>query len=399
MSDMITADNILELILGSVSESEFFQQYWEQNPLHVSRSSAEHFSSLLNVDAIESLLSTQALYFPTVQLTQSAKTIDVSDYTDETRRIVPHRLIERHHAGATLVISQAHELIKSLADFRRNTQRALTLRCQTNVYLSPKGQQGFNAHFDSHDVFILQVAGTKVFNFYEGGVELPYQHDNFQADKHTVGALTVSITLEPGDTLYIPRGVLHDAIATDQTSLHITLGVYPMTHRDVLLEMVQQLTQHNPAYRKSVPRQRLATNNKQRITDTEELTHLLQPELLPENILAAIASIEDTVAVESMPSCAAMLTKPTATSTKSFDSQRITLRLSEVLSVDESPELIRVRTHGQTLEFSAPLRHVVEQLLKGACLQLNKQHDLNNEQKQLLVTTLSTANLLIIEHC
>jgi ribosomal protein L16 Arg81 hydroxylase len=33
---------------------------------------------------------------------------------------------------------------------------------QTNIYLSPPNAQGFGTHFDSHDVFVLQVAGSKI---------------------------------------------------------------------------------------------------------------------------------------------------------------------------------------------------------------------------------------------
>jgi len=239
---MENANKNIELVLGPLSQTEFNNEYWEKSPLHISRNSESHFAELLTIMDIESMLSSQALLFPSVQLTQSGHQIDIGDYTDDNRRILPHRLIDRHRNGATIVVSQAHEKIPSLATFRRAMQKAFNLNCQTNVYLSPTGKQGFNAHYDSHDVFILQVSGTKTFNFYDGGIDLPYSHDGFQADKHPIGELSMSIDMQAGDSLYIPRGVLHDAIATDQTSLHITLGVYAITVRDVLLEMTQKLT-------------------------------------------------------------------------------------------------------------------------------------------------------------
>jgi len=153
-------DQSLDLVLAPLSYTDFMSDYWEKSPLHISRSSETHFATLLSTNSIESMLSTQALYFPAVQLTQSGQHIEISDYTDDTRRIQPHPLIEKHRDGATIVISQAHEKIPGLATFRRDIQNKLKLKCQTNVYLSPTGKQGFNAHYDSHDVFILQVSGS-----------------------------------------------------------------------------------------------------------------------------------------------------------------------------------------------------------------------------------------------
>jgi hypothetical protein len=390
----------LALVLGPVTESDFFEHSWEKNPLHVSRSSTEHFASLVSIDAVENILSSQALYYPSVQLTQSNRTVEVSEYSDESRRILAHRLIERHHEGATIVMSQAHETIESLANFRRDIQSELKLRCQTNVYLSPMGQQGFNAHFDSHDVFILQVAGTKTFNFYEGGVELPFQHDGFHAGEHALGALTQSIPLEPGDTLYIPRGVMHDAVATEQTSLHITLGVYAITLRDVLMEMTQTLTNDELIYRKSVPREIQSLLSKGDGTAGDEsaednILRILTPELTREGLKSALSSIEDAAAIDSAPSAAGVL----ATSPNSFTETTIfQINHSQLISVERTSELVRLRTHGQILEFTHPLSMAIEQLLKTEPIVMGNLAGLDNDQKQALCTRLLYANLLIVQN-
>ena len=79
----------------------------------------------------------------------------------------------------------------------------------------------FNAHYDSHDVFILQVAGSKTFNFYGGGTAQPYAHDDFEAARHPCGESQQSLLIEAGDTMSISRGVMHDAVAGASSSLHI----------------------------------------------------------------------------------------------------------------------------------------------------------------------------------
>ena len=385
----------LSLILEPVSEEEFFSDYWEHTPLHVSRADPGHFAPLLSLSMIETLLSSQALFFPSVQLVHQNEPVLTSTYTDDSRRIIPQRLIEHHHQGATIVLSQAHDKIPSLADFRRTTQAALQLRCQTNVYLSAPGEQGFNAHYDSHDVFILQVTGSKTFNFYGGGTELPYAHDGFEAARHPCGDLQQSILIEAGDTLYIPRGVMHDAVASDCSSLHITLGVYAVTMRDVMMEMVQQLTERDESYRQSVPRSWLPQRSMYQTLMDGSFANLLGPVFTEQRLRQAVSSIADAAAIDSAPECSALLTvnSPGQESTlTSFSSVR--LKSSLLISVERSDSVMRCRTHGQVLEFSDPLGLAVEQLLDGEMLSVSELQGLDDEQKLALCLRLRHANLL-----
>ena len=62
----------------------------------------------------------------------------------------------------------------------------------------------------------------------------------------------MAVTLTPGDTLYIPRGFLHDAATDGTTSAHITMGLHP-PYRFDLLEELTRLAQDTPAFRQAVP--------------------------------------------------------------------------------------------------------------------------------------------------
>jgi len=399
-------DQNLGLVLAPLSHADFINDYWEKNPLHISRNSESHFAPLLSAKALETMLSTQALHFPSVQLTQSGQHIDISDYTDDARRILPHPLIEKHRNGATIVVSQAHEKIPSLASFRRAMQNALNLKCQTNVYLSPTGKQGFNAHYDSHDVFILQVAGTKTFNFYDGGIDLPYSHDGFNADSHEVGDLSMSIEMQPGDTLYIPRGVLHDAIATEQTSLHITLGVYAITLRDVMLELTQQLTAENPLYRQSVPNDFISHQDFTAID--ESIKDSFSVAFSEENIRKAITAIQDSHAIDSSPNCDGMLTMSTEPNVSPSDeldstskpaiekleSKVIQFKQNNLLGIERSNNTLRLRTHGQVLEFSPPFIAAIDLLLTHTTQSILDLPSLDDNEKSVLIEKLASANLL-----
>jgi len=62
------------------------------------------------------------------------------------------------------------------------------------------------------------------------------------------------LDLHPGESLYIPRGVVHDAWTTDSESVHITFsGDTPPMWVDILHHLVDQVAAVDPALRETFP--------------------------------------------------------------------------------------------------------------------------------------------------
>jgi len=216
------------LVLTPLGVDAFFTDIWEQQHHHIKREKSSHFSELLSIADIETYLSTQEAYFPSVQAVHSERDIGHTEYTDDSKRVLPQSLAQLHRTGATLIVSDAQKRFPPLANLCRAVTGLLQMRCQTNVYLSPPGNQGFHSHYDTHDVFILQVSGTKTFRFYPSDVQLPFPDDVYDPEQNPHTNIVSEATLSAGDTLYIPRGLVHDAIAHQtESSLHVTLGVFP----------------------------------------------------------------------------------------------------------------------------------------------------------------------------
>ena len=66
--------------------------------------------------------------------------------------------------GGTLVLDQLHHREPKLGLLCRLLGPELGHRFQTNLYLTPPHGKGFTPHWDNHDVFILQVLGSKHWN-------------------------------------------------------------------------------------------------------------------------------------------------------------------------------------------------------------------------------------------
>ena len=127
------------------------------------------------------------------------------------------------------------------------------------MYCSWKRVRGYASHFDTMDVFAIQIEGEKTWNIYEGrfpeAVSVPgIRPSDFSKEQHDgmKGAVAQQITTRPGDILYIPRGLYHDAIATDQASLHLSFGATPSVGFTVVGMLASEM-QKPEFYRRRLP--------------------------------------------------------------------------------------------------------------------------------------------------
>jgi hypothetical protein len=142
------------------------------------------------------------------------------------------RVAEAFEGGATLVVQGLHHWWPPLAAFCRSLEATLGHAAQANAYSTPRSAQGLPVHHDTHDVFCLQVSGEKRWLVYEPVWELPLKDQRYDASMGDPGEPVLDVTLSPGDTLYLPRGWMHQAMTSESDSLHLTVGVNVYTWLD-----------------------------------------------------------------------------------------------------------------------------------------------------------------------
>jgi hypothetical protein len=246
-----------EWLIDPVQPETFFAEFYERKPLLIERQQPSRFQSLLSIDAIDRYLATTTPCSSDVFLVDAARELKPEDYSfpnsEPPGRIDLPRAYQLFGTGATISLSQLHERLPSLAALCRAVEKTFSSHFQTNVYLSPPHAQGFKTHFDSHDVFVLQVSGSKLWTLYDTGIALPLRGQAFDPDKHTPGPPTRALMLNAGDLFYCPRGLYHSARSTDETSLHITLGLIGKTWADAMIEAVSAACLASPAFRANLP--------------------------------------------------------------------------------------------------------------------------------------------------
>ncbi|MCY4181420.1 MAG: hypothetical protein OXF43_00830 [Gammaproteobacteria bacterium] len=244
----------LSWLIAPVAEKEFFDNHYERRALHCGRDDPLRFAALLSLNRLDEIIASAELPGPSLTMARSKPPLERADYTFKSGNINRGAVIRHFQRGATLILNQLQRADESLAEFCRALEEVFSCRVQTNAYLTPPGSQGFNTHFDDHDVFIIQVSGAKRWRLYEKPVENPYRGEGFDSSEHSAGKLDEEFLLREGECLYIPRGLMHDASSHgDAPSLHITTGLLVKKWADLMLEAVAEVALRNPKFRRSLP--------------------------------------------------------------------------------------------------------------------------------------------------
>jgi ribosomal protein L16 Arg81 hydroxylase len=245
----------LAWLLHPFDLQQFMDEYYEKKPLIVRRQDPGYFRGLLSLADLDAVIGTHGIRHPDLNIVSLGKDIPHADYTNVDKEVEPRKAAQLFANGATLVFSQLHTRVPALGELCLALNRALSSRMQTNIYLTPVSSQGFAPHWDTHDTVILQVQGTKDWTIYDTKIELPLRGQGFNVrnPEHKAGEPTQQFQMFPGDTLYLPRGLMHAARATEELSLHITVGIIAYTWADLLIEQVAHAAANDPRLRENLP--------------------------------------------------------------------------------------------------------------------------------------------------
>jgi ribosomal protein L16 Arg81 hydroxylase len=214
-------------LLDPVTPSQFRAEYYSTKPLLISNRPAK-FNGLFGWEAFNAILNSSPIPHPTMRLVLGGRREAATDAID---------VIDKCRNGATLVLDRVDMYDSNVAALAASISSELAEPTRINLYYSQPSKLGFNRHYDTHDVFILQILGCKSWKVFEPTTKLPL----VGMDSH--GLIPpeepyLNCTLEPGDILYIPRGHWHEATAQIHQSLHLTLGIYARTGIDFLSWLV-----------------------------------------------------------------------------------------------------------------------------------------------------------------
>ncbi|HEX7212054.1 MAG TPA: cupin domain-containing protein [Propionibacteriaceae bacterium] len=255
--------------LIAVGRDRFADQYWGQQPLLSPAADLPGgFGALLSADAIDELVSQRGLRTPFLRVAKDGATLPDKAFTAQggvgagiTDQVSDDRLVRLFADGSTLVLQALHRVWPPILEFCQRLTAELGHPVQANAYVTPPQNQGFSAHYDVHDVFVLQIEGEKQWRIHPPVLESPLRDQPWNDRKSSVErqakqSPVLEAVLRPGDCLYLPRGYLHAATALGGVSTHLTLGVHVWTRFTLAERVMSQVMRSlagNPVMRASLP--------------------------------------------------------------------------------------------------------------------------------------------------
>ena len=193
MAAPLAEDSVLPRLIA-VDRDLFADQYWGQQPLlSPAADLPAGFTELLDADAIDELVSQRGLRTPFLRVAKNGTTLADKAFTAPggvgagiADQVSDDRLVRLFADGSTLVLQALHRVWPPILEFCQQLAAELGHPVQANAYVTPPQNQGFSAHYDVHDVFVLQIEGEKRWRIHPPVLESPLRDQPWNDRKAAV---------------------------------------------------------------------------------------------------------------------------------------------------------------------------------------------------------------------
>jgi ribosomal protein L16 Arg81 hydroxylase len=252
-------------LIAPVTPEEFLTQIAGKKPVHIP-GPADKFTFAMSWDHMNRILNQSNIWTPhTLQLVQDTVVLLPDQYArDGFGRDGAHTYLVDFdkvkgllRQGASLVLNEIETLTPGMKRIAEILGRQPGGKVQANLYCSWQKHQAFDVHFDTHDVFAMQIVGEKAWRIYQRHFKDPINHPAFKshpAQFHHAhkGDLLMEFTMRPGDLVYVPSGFYHEALAESDSTVHISFSVVPLIGLDVV-SMLFEFGVMDEVFRQAVP--------------------------------------------------------------------------------------------------------------------------------------------------
>ncbi|SUT99836.1 Cupin superfamily protein [Actinobacillus lignieresii] len=234
-----------------ISYQEFIDNYFEKKPLLMKN--AVNQNELLSWKDINEILPRCNLISEdAVKLMYQGKKLNKEYYLEEyddlgTIRYKFHEenLYSFLRDGATLV---ANGLVNepSIDTFSQEIAQFIGCHIFSSLYIAFNTQRSFKSHWDSRDIFAIQMQGKKRWVVHSPTFKNPlFMHRSKDMPEYDpeLNNIYMDIILEAGDILYLPRGWWHDPIPVGEETVHLAIGIFPAYTNNYLTWIAQNIVE------------------------------------------------------------------------------------------------------------------------------------------------------------
>ena len=248
----------LERCLGPADAGVFLRDQWERTPAHVPREEPDRFAQLLTRADAERMLTATGIRMPGFRLVKAG---------EQLRRICP-----RHSVAAAAVHGRHRRASRPRRVRGRGDDRApgaarharagrrlrpasssssWATRCRSTPTTRRARRRGCRCTTTPTTSSSSRSPARSGGSSTSPCSSCPSRRSATRRRSATPGAVVLDVTLCPGDTLYLPRGWLHEAVTSETDSLHLTVGVNVITWQQAIRDALDE-TGDDIAMRRSI---------------------------------------------------------------------------------------------------------------------------------------------------
>ncbi|KAG2379290.1 hypothetical protein C9374_007429 [Naegleria lovaniensis] len=223
---------MVDWIFAPINAEQLYEEYFEKRVLVIKRNHlyADYYRSLYSLDEIKQVLANNKLkysYDLDLALYRNGRRFTLNPNKDEIADPdLVWDLYENMKCSVRMLRPQEQSdvLLSLLCHFEEYFGQGAGL----NAYLTPAGSQGFAPHYDDIEAILIQLEGVKHWKIYR-----PLNNEQFLSrfssknftQEEVKDFECFEVVLKPGDLLYIPKGIIHQAVTSEtEHSLHVTIS-------------------------------------------------------------------------------------------------------------------------------------------------------------------------------
>ncbi|EKX39906.1 hypothetical protein GUITHDRAFT_113900 [Guillardia theta CCMP2712] len=260
--------DVLQYLIDPLPVDEFLHEIWEERAYVVNRDDSSYFEDIMTFEDLEVVMMMMTTTMLTLTMTMIVFCYGGDGVMENKMDVLCNAMgdeefgeilffknqLQTHYENAFRAFLDDASVVLNHVD---KQWPAINIMCQKlqsrfphtfcNMYLTPAGSQAVHPHSDDRDVLLIQIWGTKEWLVYGSPQTLPFSDEQVgksgqRLAEGTIGPVSLSATLKTGDTLYIPRGFVHEAKAQEHGSLHITIAIptQDFTWSGVMMDAMRQ---------------------------------------------------------------------------------------------------------------------------------------------------------------
>ncbi|MDC5008228.1 cupin domain-containing protein [Acinetobacter baumannii] len=221
------------LIDFKMSYAEFRDNYQEKKPVVIKNALKKNNITWSDINDILGRCDASSrdfrVSFPDGNVAKDQYIESYSNIGFFKQRIVKPKFYDFLKKGATVVANNIfNEPIFN--NYAKEIAKFTGRQTLTSTYIAFGEKDSYREHWDTRDVFAVQVIGRKRWLIYEPSLELPIymqQSRDFENEFPCPDKPYMDIILEEGDILYMPRGWWHNPSPLGEPTVHLAIGTFP----------------------------------------------------------------------------------------------------------------------------------------------------------------------------